>query len=49
MAGLRNRVIHEYFSIDLEIIWINIAQHLPALQPQIQSLSGQLHVAARQA
>lgn len=38
MAGLRNRIVHEYFGLDLEIIWAIIEQHLPALQKQIQPL-----------
>lgn len=26
IAGMRNRIIHEYFSIDLDILW-NVVQH----------------------
>jgi uncharacterized protein with HEPN domain len=42
LAGLRNRIVHEYFGLDLEIIWTILKQHLPILQQQIQSLFDQL-------
>lgn len=38
MAGLRNRIVHEYFGLDLDIIW-EITQHdLSPLRQQIQPL-----------
>jgi uncharacterized protein with HEPN domain len=42
MAGLRNRIVHEYFGLDLEIIWTIIEQHLLVLQKQLQLLFDQL-------
>ena len=42
MAGLRNRIVHEYFGLDLEIIWAIIEQYLPVLQKQIQPLFDRL-------
>jgi len=29
IAGLRNRVIHEYFGVDFKIIWHIIKEELP--------------------
>ena len=37
IAGLRNRIVHAYFGLDLDIIW-EIIQQLPLLRQQIQSL-----------
>lgn len=38
MAGLRNRIVHEYFGLDLDIIWEIIHHYLPELRQQIQLL-----------
>lgn len=38
MAGLRNRIVHDYFGLDLDIIWHVVANDLPALRLQLLSL-----------
>lgn len=38
IAGLRNRVVHEYFGLDLGIIWQVIRYDLPPLQIQLEKL-----------
>lgn len=38
MAGLHNRIVHEYFGLDLEIIWEVTQHHLPVLQAQISQI-----------
>lgn len=35
MAGMRNKLIHEYFGVDLEIIWEVIKKDLPSVKPLI--------------
>ena len=37
MAGLRNRIVHEYFGVDLDNIWFIVQNELPELKKQIQS------------
>ena len=32
IAGLRNRIVHAYFGLDLEIIWQILRSDLPALK-----------------
>jgi uncharacterized protein with HEPN domain len=32
IAGLRNRIVHDYFGLDLEIIWQVIQHDLPQLK-----------------
>lgn len=36
IIGLRNRLIHEYFDIDYDIIWQTIKEGLPPLVIEIQ-------------
>jgi len=38
MAGMRDKLIHEYFGIDLDIIWAGIRQEIPAVEPIIRQL-----------
>ncbi len=35
IVGLRNRVIHDYFGIDLEIIWFIIKNDIPDFKEQL--------------
>lgn len=36
MAGIRDKIIHHYFSVDYEIIWDAIKNKLPAIKEKIQ-------------
>lgn len=38
MAGMRNRIVHDYFGLDLDIIWHVVANNLPVLKLQLLSL-----------
>ncbi len=38
IAGLRNRLVHEYFDVDHLIIWNTITQSLPIFKKVIQQL-----------
>lgn len=38
MRGMRNVAIHEYFFVDLEIVWTTVRDHLPKLKQQIDAL-----------
>ncbi len=31
IIGMRNRLIHGYFDVDLDVVWNTVAQHLPPL------------------
>jgi uncharacterized protein with HEPN domain len=39
MAGMRDKLIHEYFGVDLSIVWIVITEELPPLRPAITRLA----------
>ncbi|HXZ10247.1 MAG TPA: DUF86 domain-containing protein [Paraburkholderia sp.] len=32
MIGMRNRMAHGYFDVDLEIVWDTVTKHLPVLE-----------------
>jgi uncharacterized protein with HEPN domain len=36
MSDMRNVVVHEYFQVDIAIVWQGIQSDLPALVPQLQ-------------
>ncbi len=38
IAGTRDRIIHHYFGVDLDIIWEIIKKDLPILKSQIEKL-----------
>lgn len=42
IRGIRNIVIHEYFRVNMEIIWTTIQNDLPPLVRQLQVLIEQL-------
>jgi len=35
MAGMRDRLIHEYFGVDFELVWDVVTKRVPALREQI--------------
>ena len=35
---MRNRIVHDYFGVDLEIIWQVITDDIPRLQRQIENI-----------
>lgn len=42
VVGLRNRLIHEYFGVSLEIVWTISTREVPRLIHQLRALSDQL-------
>ena len=38
MAGMRDKLIHEYFGVDLEILWKVIKEDIPPLKPTIMKM-----------
>jgi uncharacterized protein with HEPN domain len=38
MAGMRDKLAHEYFGVDIDILWKTSVNRLPALKPQIEKL-----------
>jgi uncharacterized protein with HEPN domain len=38
MAGMRDKVIHFYFGVDREAVWLAVKERIPALKPVIQQI-----------
>ena len=37
IVSMRNRLIHAYFDVDLDIVWTTVSEDLPALIPALDS------------
>lgn len=42
MAGMRNRLIHGYFLVDLDVVWRTIQNDIPLLEAPLRQLLQQL-------
>jgi len=42
MAGIRDKLIHEYHGVDLEIIWKVVKEELPPVKPNILKMLKEL-------
>lgn len=42
VVGMRNRLIHEYFGIDLKGIWSTVLRDLPPLKKELRDVLSQL-------
>lgn len=42
MAGMRDKIIHEYFGVRLELIWEVIKRDIPQLKPLIEKVLSNL-------
>ena len=38
MAGMRDRIIHDYFRVDADVVWDVVSQDLPTLRGKIADL-----------
>jgi uncharacterized protein with HEPN domain len=42
IAGMRDKLIHEYLGVDLALVWDVVEQELPILRPQLEELRERL-------
>ena len=39
IIGMRNRLVHAYFNINLDVVWTAATKEIPALLPRLQALA----------
>lgn len=42
IIGMRNKIIHEYFGVDADILWETVKKDLPASKEQILKVSKEI-------
>jgi len=41
MRGIRNKIVHDYRGINLQVIWDTVKNDLPALKKQVEGILGE--------
>ncbi|MFH0728094.1 MAG: HepT-like ribonuclease domain-containing protein [Pseudomonadota bacterium] len=41
MAGIRDKLIHDYFGINLKVVWKTVKEDLPSLMPHLRRILDQ--------
>ena len=41
ISGMRNRLIHAYFDIDLDVVWSTVTKDLPQLKADLEGILSQ--------
>ena len=42
MAGMRDKLIHEYFGVNLNVVWKTVREEIPLIKPLFEKMLGNL-------
>jgi uncharacterized protein with HEPN domain len=42
IAGMRNKVVHEYFQVDLDVVWDTVTNDVPSFKVQVEKILKEL-------
>jgi uncharacterized protein with HEPN domain len=43
MAGIRDKLIHSYFGVDLEVVWLSLKEGIPESKPAIKQILDEMN------
>ena len=43
LAGMRDRLIHDYFGVDLSAVWLTVRHDIPPLEKSVKKMLRRLH------
>jgi len=44
IAGMRDKLIHAYFGVDWEVVWLTVEKDIPKIKPVFEMLRGDCNV-----
>jgi uncharacterized protein with HEPN domain len=42
MAGMRDKLIHDYIGVDVRVVWQTVAEEIPQYKPEIEKILSEL-------
>ena len=43
VTGLRHKIVHDYFAVDLDVVWDTATLDVPAIRPVVETLLSRIH------